>query len=334
MSAISRGTKGLPQEAEKDLDAGMQAAALYEMLSSGYYKTEQGKRKRISGDLSKLRFAEGITSVQRKQLADFSFRTKKIPGTQEIRTKIGHVCFWGSVVYGNGIFMTISPGERHNYLAIRLSRYRARDPYIVHSHDKDMEVPWIGAHRPSLEANAEDEFEAQVLGYDARKLLLARDPLAAVLAFGVQVRVQLATLFGIRMCPDCPHCEETDLPCQDAFGSSAEAMGGLAGRSDGMVGAVECQKSSGSLHLHFWNFIQRAHQYHTLQEIGRMLADGLLHAADLKNFCAELCAATYNDEQDLDKNIKQLEAAWPRFHEKEGQEAASSVRWGNTDQGA
>jgi hypothetical protein len=44
-----------------------------------------------------------------------------IPGTQEIRSKIGHVCLWGTVFYGNGIFMTISPGERTNYLAIRLA---------------------------------------------------------------------------------------------------------------------------------------------------------------------------------------------------------------------
>ena len=27
--------------------------------------------------------------------------------------------------------MTISPGERHNYLAIRLSRYRQRDPFVA-----------------------------------------------------------------------------------------------------------------------------------------------------------------------------------------------------------
>ena len=77
--------------------------------------------------MTKLRFADGIQPVHRRLLADFRFRTALLPGTQEIRTKIGHVCFWTSVVYGNGIFMTITPGERHNYLAIRLSRYRAKD---------------------------------------------------------------------------------------------------------------------------------------------------------------------------------------------------------------
>ena len=30
--------------------------------------------------------------------------------------------------------MTISPGERHNYLAIRFSRYRNDDPYVDEIH--------------------------------------------------------------------------------------------------------------------------------------------------------------------------------------------------------
>ena len=63
-------------------------------------------------------------------------------------------------------------------------------------------------------------------------------------------------------------------------------MGGLAGRSDGICGAVECQKLTGSLHLHFWNFIQRLHQYKTLAEITEYLEKCLIHADELKDFCA------------------------------------------------
>ena len=40
---------------------------------------------------------------------------------------------------------------------------------------------------PSLEANADDTFEIDVPGYDLRRLVQARDPLAAALAFSVQV---------------------------------------------------------------------------------------------------------------------------------------------------
>ena len=74
---------------------------------------------------------------------------------------------------------------------------------------------------------------------------------AATLAFAVQIRVVLASILGVRMCPNCPHCALSPNPCMDGFGSCAEAMGGIAGRRDGIAGAVECQKSKGCLHLHF-----------------------------------------------------------------------------------
>ena len=66
----------------------------------------------------------GLSYLQRRLLADLRFQCGAFPRTQEIRTKIGHLGFWSCVNYGNGIFCTISPGERHNYLALRLSRYR------------------------------------------------------------------------------------------------------------------------------------------------------------------------------------------------------------------
>ena len=269
LGARSRGSKAAPQDAIEQ-DAAMAAADLIKKASVGFFKTQDGKRRPISGDMSKLRFAEGITPLQKRLLQDFSFRTKGIAGTQEIRSKIGHVCFWASVVYGNGIFMTISPGERHSYLAIRLSRYRAKDPYITHSSERHSQEPWIGQNRPSLQARDVDSFGFEVPGYDLRRLIQARDPLAVAQAFAIQVRCILSTVLGIRMCPNCPHCSESDAPCMDGFGSNAELVGGIAGRSDGLCGAVECQKSSGSLHLHFWNFVQRVHQHHSLAEIAAM----------------------------------------------------------------
>ena len=72
-------------------------------------------------------------------LADLRFRCGAFPRSQEIRTKIGHLGFWSCVNYGNGIFCTISPGERHNYLALRLSRYRQdkQRPAAVDDDDDD-----------------------------------------------------------------------------------------------------------------------------------------------------------------------------------------------------
>ena len=138
--------------------------------------------------------------------------------------------------------MTISPSERHNYLAVKLSRYRADDPYAANAGN----FPWIGQDLPKLEPTPEDEFSVDIPGYDLRRILLAEDPLAAANAFFVQIRTVLATILGIRMCPDCPHCAESSMPCQNALGSVGELMGGLAGRADAMCGAVECQKTTGT----------------------------------------------------------------------------------------
>ncbi len=68
------------------------------------------------------------------------------------------------------------------------------------------------------------------------------------------------------------------------FGSSAELMGGIAGRGDALLGAVECQKCSGGLHPHFFFFGQRLHQFHTLHDIADKLKAGCVKANELKEF--------------------------------------------------
>jgi len=98
-----------------DTDAAIAAADLFEKLGKGKYIDPKGKVCRINNDASKLPFAVNLSNLQRRLLADFRFRCGAIPGTQEIRTKIGHLGRWACVNYGNGIFCTISPGERHNY---------------------------------------------------------------------------------------------------------------------------------------------------------------------------------------------------------------------------
>ena len=233
-----------------DTDAAIAAADLYEKLEKGYYPDAKGKRRKINGDVSKL-YRANLSNLQRRLMADFRFRCGAIPGTQEIRTKIGHIGLWACVKYGNGIFCTISPGERHNYLACKLSRYRVDDPYVA----DPAKQRWAGKDQPRLEPNPEDEFEVNVPGYDARRLLLAEDPLAAANAFFVQIRTILATMLGVRMCPECPHCADGRWPCQDAFGSVAEPMGGIAGRVGALFGAVEALKTTGGLHDHFFMLV-------------------------------------------------------------------------------
>ena len=115
--------------------------------------------------------------------------------------------------------------------------------------DAGLHRPWAGKDKPSLEPLPTDTFERDIPGYDLRSIMMARNPLAVVNAFFVQIRVILASVLGIGMCPFGPHCRNN--PCQDAFGSVAELLGGCAGRADALVGAAKCQKPNGSLHYHF-----------------------------------------------------------------------------------
>ena len=144
---------------------------------------------------------------------------------------------------------------------------------------------WCGAESPSLDPHPDDVFDVHIPGFDARRMLLAADPLAAVNAFFIQIRTVHATILGVRMCPYCPHCNsDTDRPCQDACGSNAEAMGGIAGRVDAMFGAVEAQKSTGTLHYHCFIFVQRVHQFSTLKEIALKLQEGFLKSEELQHY--------------------------------------------------
>ena len=87
----------------------------------------------------------------------------------------------------------------------------------------------------------------EIPDYDLRRLCANRDPLCAVYAFQVMVRVVFAGLYGLRMCPLCPHCDKSLCPCMDKFGSNATPLGGSAGRGDAMIGAVESQKVGGCI---------------------------------------------------------------------------------------
>ena len=220
--------------------------------------------------------------------------------------------------------MTVSPGERHNILAIRLSRDRRQDPF--------MNVPWAEAKwarkdAPSLEPHPDDEFHVDIPGYDLRRLLLAEDPLAAVNAFMLQIRTILATALGVRMCPHCPHCSSTSYPCQDALGSVAELMGGLAGRADALFGGVECQKSNGSLHYHLFVFVQRLHKFLTMRGIAELLEKKLVEASELKQFLSNICCGRYADVEQHVSSLPMLEKHFPTY--SEDTECGEHQVWGD-----
>ena len=116
----------------------------------------------------------------------------------------------------------------------------------------------------------------------------------------------------------------------DGFGSCAEAMGGIAGRCDGIAGAVECQKSKGSLHLHFWCYVQRLHQFRSIEEFGTMLEEALVRADDLKRFTEHLCNESYPMCNGLAEEVNELEQRWPCFKETGGGAQTTPFQWGDS----
>ena len=110
------------------------------------------------------------------------------------------------------------------------------------------------------------------------------------------------------------------------MGSNAELMGGLAGRADALFGAVECQKSNGSLHFHFFAFVQRVHQYATMKEIAELLEEKLVDAADLKHFLSNICCESYADVEKHQKEVPTLEEHFPTYSEIT--ECAGNLTWG------
>ena len=244
-------------EERDEQSIGRAAAKIYDILWDGEYTRVDGRRVPVHGDTSKLLEAHGLSQTQRALIQNYRFMSGRIAGTRQVRRSINHLIFSARVFYGLPVFMTFTPSERHSGLMIRLSRHRKRDPAIQIANPEF--APWIGYDAPSLEANSTDgeskrppssehkQADAEHLSdteaitidlpeYDLRKLMIARDALCSVEAYHVAIRVVVAQLYGLRMCPDCPHCAVSGNPCMDSFGSSATPMGGSMGRGDARRG--------------------------------------------------------------------------------------------------
>ena len=112
-------------------------------------------------------------------------------------------------------------------------------------------VPNMNAHPGSMFLTASEYDMREALpSCDVRRKILEGDALASVDGFGIMVLLTFKHVFGLRCCPNCPHCNVGGSPCQDVFGSSATAEGGCFGRIDAVFTSIEAQKSTGSLHAH------------------------------------------------------------------------------------
>ena len=304
-------------ENTSEQEIGEATANIYRLLQDGEYEDGTGKRCKVRGDVSKINQIIGLTANQRSLLRNYQFMSSRLPGTRQIRRSINHCLFSARVVYGLPVFITVTPSEKHSGLSVRLFRYRRNDPGIAHAGEAFKQ--YIGANTPSIYFGNSNEWEDESVDlpeYDVRRDMVGRDPLCALHAFWINIRVILPALYGYRMCPKCPNCVEGETPCMDIFGSNATPMGGSIGRCDAAIGAVEAQKAEGVLHLHAFLFPQTTHQFRTLHEISGMLRDSLITVDMLKAYINNARRASYPDVEKFRKERDSIEAEWPAYRKE------------------
>ena len=110
-------------------------------------------------------------------------------------------------------------------------------------------------------------------------------------------------------------------------------MGGLAGRADALFGAVGCQKFTGSLHYHFFVFIQRLDQFASMKEIAELLEAKMVQATELKDFLANICCESYSDLEQHIADLTPLESNFPTYSERTECGSPEKPLWGNVKLG-
>ena len=155
----------------------------------------------------------------------------------------------------------------------------------------------------------------------------SKDPLACVHAYDIAAKLILPTLYGLRMCPDCPNCALAEKPCMDMFGSNATPMGGGMGRADAVIGATEAQKAEGVLHMHFFIFLQMAHQFSSLEEIATKFREHMMSIDSLKRFHDYVRCATYPNLDEFLQKRDAIEKAWPAFAKDQVLSRAPTYAW-------
>ena len=248
------------------------ARSLYEKLHSGFVGSGV-HRIPVAGDTTKLPYAAGLSPLEKRLAWAQHFLAKQLAGTQQLRQLMGHSQFGARVVYGDCLFVTISPNEQHSALVLRISRYRQKDPYIKHG--KPERIKMARRDYPSLEQPTQpgdDSVQIDLPEYDLRRALTAQDPLAVIEAYKIEILLRLGTLLGIRICPNCPRCNDGPYGCQDKFGSNMRLGGGVLGGIPALGGGAEHQ-GYGTPHLHVEVHVACVYQHDTLADIVRKLQE-------------------------------------------------------------
>ena len=247
--AISQVATKEGDNAEQKIDASVfRDAAITVLQALGDRYTWAGTSLAVDGDLQKTKHTAAVKSnpVAQRMVNSMQATFRKIEGTQEIRSLMRHDVTGYCVMMGMPIMVTFAPNEKNSTLMIRLSRTRRSDPMSKHDHHNISK--WGGLYAPDLvehpmypegcTVGEEVEVPMQDLldilpTSDARRKIVARDPLACVYGFNMLCKVALSALFGVRVCPNCPDCNMSQTGgCVDEFGSVALSEGKCEGWGD------------------------------------------------------------------------------------------------------
>ena len=304
------------------------AQNLYHHLHNGF--TGKGvHRVPIAGDTTRLPYAEGLSPVEKRLARAQNFLAQNFAGGQQLRRLMGHSQFGARVVYGDCIFFTLSPNEQHDAFVLRLSRFRRNDPYVKHSEAiwtslASKDYPSVeGKHKDTTRGSnkrgsspkrrgqhSREEVVIELPEYDLRRAATARDPLAVVEGYKVNILLRLATILGVRMCPDCPRCNEGAFGCQDKFGNNMRPGGGVLGGMPAIGSGTEHQ-GHGTPHLHAQGHVASAYQFDTMQEIVEKLKAGLFSYSDLVSYQEWLHTEDIVDNAVREEAQPKLEEEWP-----------------------
>ena len=104
------------------------AAELYQQLESGHFTTSGGRRRAVAGDIAKLRYVENLSEKAKLLERNIRYVSSHLGGVQEVRSKIGNALFGARVVYGEPLFVTVSPSSRHSGFRVL---FPVRASYVI-----------------------------------------------------------------------------------------------------------------------------------------------------------------------------------------------------------
>ena len=90
-------------------------------LWHGYMLSRTGRKRYINGDITKLRYAHGLTAVEKKLLHNLGFITRNLSGSQELRLEMGHCLTGANIVHGTGVLQfPLTPPSLPRFSIVKL----------------------------------------------------------------------------------------------------------------------------------------------------------------------------------------------------------------------